>query len=75
MKYNILRNILDKISKDAPKEFVSYKQTKDEEKNNQIRSKCLIHLFLMVRFGIDDFKTRESFITEGGYNRVIRFNS
>lgn len=68
MKYNILRNILDKISKDAPKEFINYKQLKDEEKNNQIRSKCLIHLFLMVRFGIDDFKTRESFITEGGYD-------
>lgn len=68
MKYNILTNILDKISKDAPKTFVSYKQSKDIEKNNQIRSKCLIHLFLMVRFGIDDFKIREDFITEGGYD-------
>lgn len=68
MKYNILTNILDKISKDAPKTFVSYTQSKDIEKNNQIRSKCLIHLFLMVRFGIDDFKIREDFITEGGYD-------
>jgi len=68
MKYNILINILDKISKEAPKKFSNYKQTNDLEKNNQIRSKCLIHLFLMVRFGIDDFEIRENYITEGGYD-------
>lgn len=68
MKYNILSNILDKISKDAPIKYVKYKLSKDIEKNNQIRSKCLIHLFLMVRFGLDDFELRENFITEGGYD-------
>ena len=71
MKYNILNKILDKISKDAPQEHVKYKLTKDNETNNQIRAKCLIHLFLMVRFGIHDFKEREKFITEGGYDGGI----
>lgn len=71
MKYNILNKILDKISKDAPQEFVKYKLTKNNETNNQIRAKSLIHLFLMVRFGIQDFKEREKFITEGGYDGGI----
>lgn len=71
MKYNILNKILDKISKDSPPEFVKYKLTKDNEINNQIRAKCIIHLFLMVRFGIQDFKERDKYITEGGYDGGI----
>lgn len=71
MKYNILNKILDKISKDAPLVYSKYKLTKDNETNNQIRAKCIIHLFLMVRFGIQDFKHRESYITEGGYDGGI----
>lgn len=71
MKYNILTNILDKISKESHNKYQSYKLTKDNDKNNQIRAKCIIHLFLMVRFGIDDFVKRESYITEGGYDGGI----
>jgi hypothetical protein len=72
MKYNTLSNILEKISKDAPADFVKYKLVKnDTEKNNQIKAKCYIHLFLMVRFGIDDFRAREKYITEGPFDGGI----
>jgi hypothetical protein len=71
MKYNILNKILDKISKDAPQEYIKYKLTKNTQTNNQVRAKCIIHLFLMVRFGIQDFKEREKFITEGAHDGGI----
>lgn len=71
MKYNILVNILDKLSTEAPAKYSSYKLTKDTEKDNQIRAKCLIHLFLMVRFGISDFEEREKNITDGSFDGGI----
>jgi len=66
LKYNVLLNVLDKICEDAPKEYKSYKAKKKEtEKFNRARSKAFIHLFLMVKCGITDFKERHDLITDG----------
>lgn len=65
-KYNTLVNILDSICDSAPENFSSYKYAgKTEEQINQCRSKAYIHLFLLVSFGIEDFKTRHDLITDG----------
>lgn len=71
MKYNSLVNILDVLAKEAPTAYKNYTITDNCEKNNQIRSRCLIHLFLMVRFGVMNFLDREAFITEGAYDGGI----
>lgn len=65
MKFETLNNILDKIAVDAPSNFKSFKDTSTEDKRDQVRSKSLIHLFLMVRFGIQDFTERNNYITDG----------
>ncbi len=65
-KYTILVNILDKIIRDAPLEFARYRSSRvNIESLNQIRSRAYIHLFLLVRFGITDFRERERLITDG----------
>lgn len=53
-KYEILLNILDKISLEAPLENKFYRPSESDynflEKKNQARSRALIHLYLKVKF-------------------------
>jgi len=65
MKYETLVKILDKISEDAPEELTIYKKRESIEDLNLSRSRCFIHLFLKVRFGISTFIKREELITDG----------
>jgi hypothetical protein len=65
-KYRHLINVLDKVAQQAPDEFKSYRYTgNDQEKINKIRSKAYIHLLLLSKFGLTDFKERERYITDG----------
>lgn len=65
-KYDTLLNILDNICNTAPDNFKSYcLQEKSEDEKNQIRSKAFIHLYLLVKFGLEDFKSRHDLITDG----------
>ena len=65
-KYDILVNTLDSICKTAPDEFSSYNiSEKNTEKLNAIRSQAYIHLYLLVKFGVQDFRERHSLITDG----------
>lgn len=40
-------------------------EDKSEEEINNIRSKGYIHLYLLIKFGIQNFEERHSFITDG----------
>ena len=65
-KYDTLLNILDNICNTAPDNFKSYSlKEKSEDEKNQIRSKAFIHLYLLVKFGLEDFKSRHDLITDG----------
>lgn len=65
-KYKHLLNVIDKLAEQAPGEFKSYALSgASKEKRNTIRSKAYIHLLLLSRFGLTDFKDRESNITDG----------
>lgn len=65
-KYDTLLSILDSICNTAPESFKSYcLQEKSEDERNQIRSKAFIHLYLLVKFGLEDFKSRHDLITDG----------
>lgn len=65
-KFETLLNILDSICNSAPEDFKSYFiSEKSEEEINQIRSKAFIHLYLLVKFGLEDFKNRHDLITDG----------
>jgi len=67
MRYSIMLNILDKICKEAPDQYKSYKPLpSDTEKLNQARSKAYIHLYLKVKCGLVDFKARHALITDKG---------
>lgn len=63
-KYKLLEKILDKICKEAPSSYKTYHKTGKGEKD-YARSRAYIHLFLMVRYGIFDFKERERLLTDG----------
>lgn len=68
LKYQTLLKVLDKICEDAPKEFKKYKFNKekiDTEKMNRARALAFIHLFLEVKFDINQFESRHALITEG----------
>ncbi|WP_300567528.1 AIPR family protein [Flavobacterium sp.] len=74
-KYKILINILDQIIKSAPIEYSKKYPQKSENLNveqlNQARARAYIHLYLLVSFGILDFKEREHFISDGSYDGGI----
>jgi hypothetical protein len=74
-KYQILINILDQIIKSAPfeysKKYPQKSENLDIEKLNQARARSYIHLYLLVNFGILDFKEREHFISDGSYDGGI----
>lgn len=65
-KYQTLIKILEEIRKEAPSEFKRYYPTEsDIEGLNAAYSQTYIHLFLKVKFGLLDFKTRQEYITDG----------
>ena len=71
-KYQTLLNILDQIRFESPREAAKYRPSFDDlEKVNQARSRALLHLFLKVNFGLLDFKSRESLVTDGSYDGGI----
>lgn len=70
-KYEILIRILDEIRKEAPERYNSYTNCNTDEELQCARSKCYIHLFLKVSFGILDFEEREKYITDGPYDGGI----
>jgi hypothetical protein len=68
-KYQVLTNILDKISSEAPSRLqVYYPPPANVEKVNQARSRAFIHLFLKVKLGLLEFSDREEVITDGPYD-------
>jgi hypothetical protein len=62
-KYQILLKILDGLRNEAPEPYKAY-HADDNDSLIKVRSKCFIHLFLKVTFGILDFHERENFITD-----------
>lgn len=66
MSYDLLINALDLLRKEAPKTYKTYHPTRSNiEKVNQARAKALIHLFLKVHYGIEEFSARESLLCDG----------
>lgn len=56
-KYVTLLRILDQIRNEAPDEFKKYRpDPADSEKLIQARALAFIHLYLLVKCGITDFK-------------------
>lgn len=71
-KYDILLNILDKIRIEAPSRYKRYySDPNNKERMDQIRARVFIHLFLKVKYGINDFEERESYITDDPYDGGI----
>ena len=66
-KYKMLVNALDSICAKAPEKFSSYKiDGKSNDEINNIRARAYIHLFLLVKFGVQSFAERhDSYITDG----------
>ncbi|WP_461615236.1 AIPR family protein [Clostridium sp. Marseille-QA1073] len=64
MKYELLNNILEKICDSAPNSYKSYKDDSKEGKN-AAKSKAFMHLYLKVKFGINEFEKRHELITDG----------
>ena len=64
-QYEILVNILDELRNEAPVTYRRYYPAPDEhEKLDNARSRTFIHLFLKVRYGLDEFNERENYITD-----------
>lgn len=62
----MLNNAIEAICNSAPDTFGRYRmEGKSEEEKNNIRAKGYIHLFLLIKFGLQDFKTRHDYITDG----------
>lgn len=73
-KYEVLVSILDKIRQEAeglPFEGKYIVSSGDVEHTNQARARAFIHLYLMVSFGMLDFKARERVVTDKGYDGGI----
>lgn len=73
-KYEVLVSILDKIRHEAaglPIEGKYLVPSGDAEQINQARARAFIHLYLMVSFGMLDFKARERVVTDKGYDGGI----
>lgn len=71
-KYEILVNALDDICNNAPNNYKKYHlDGKSEEEKNRYRSLAYIHLFLLIKFGVQDFKSRANMITDESYDGGI----
>ncbi len=69
LSYKTLINILDNIRSNAPntEEFKIY-HSKHTEDIIFSRSQALLHLFLLSKFGLEDFLKRDQLITDGKYD-------
>lgn len=64
-KYDVLINIIDTLMKEAPSSYKRYYPAENEiVKLDQARARTFIHLYLKVKYGINDFETREGYITD-----------
>lgn len=64
-KYQTLVNILDKIIEKRPVDKYQKLYCLDTPQNkDQSRSRAYIHLYLMARYGMLDFKNRENLLTD-----------
>ena len=64
-KYEILINIVDQLMCEAPSGYKRYYPNPSNiEKVDQARARAFIHLFLKVKYGINDFLEREEYITD-----------
>jgi AIPR protein len=73
-KYLMLLNVLDRIAAEGRASKLAGRYTPDgnnPESLNQVRSRAYIHLYLMVRFGLNEFVPREHWITDGPYDGGI----
>ena len=71
-KYNTLLNILDKLRKNAPLDYISYHPNKEDlNELNKARSKAFIHLFLKTKCGLISFNEQFDHILEGGQDGGI----
>ena len=71
-KYDILVNIVDQIMGEAPSRYKRYyPEPQNIEKIDQARSRIFIHLFLKVKYGINEFEEREDYITDEVYDGGI----
>lgn len=65
-KYDILINIVDQLMGEAPSGYKRYYPDPNNIENlNQARARVFIHLFLKVKYGINEFLDREEYITDG----------
>jgi hypothetical protein len=70
--YEVLCKVLDELRAEAPASNPLYNPPPSNgEAVVQARSRALLHLFLKARFGLLDFKERESFITDGTHDGGI----
>jgi hypothetical protein len=72
-KYDTLLKILDQIrAEGAASGFSSYEPSSiDLDLINQARSRAYIHLFIKVKFGVLNFRERETYITDGAQDGGI----
>lgn len=63
-KYDLLLNALDQLRKEAPESYKSYHADSDEPLD-KARSLAYIHLLLKVKYGVKDFLSRHTLITDG----------
>jgi hypothetical protein len=73
-KYQILLRILDAIRSEAAGTKWVKKYAVDDTGPEAIaaaRARAYVHLYLKVMFGIIDFKDREPYVTDGGYDGGI----
>ncbi len=72
-KYQILLRIIEELRKEAPENYQKYQieEEGNESKLITIKSRCYIHLFLKVAFGMLNFIERENYITDGSYDGGI----
>lgn len=68
-KFIMLLKILDEIKKDAPKtkDFKRFYSGKIEDLNYS-RGQAFIHLFLLIKFGLETFEARQRFICDGKFD-------
>jgi hypothetical protein len=73
-RYRMLVRVLDGIRSESENTRFATKYAVGSEVTEdlaQARARAYIHLYLKVMFGIEDFKSREEFITDGGYDGGI----
>lgn len=64
-KYKDLVNIIENLRNEAPSAYKRYYPREgDEDAYKKALSRTYLHLFLKVKFGLTDFESRESYITD-----------